>query len=539
MFYEQPALREFFQSLVQFVDARYCRYFVVNNHQNYNIPQSVERVESLHQLQEESCMRVNIAILDFYLGWFGQGGKFAYNHEFDVALSVLSKLSNGKLAFITVGASGLWLEIGQRFQAELKKIGWNVLGYVELPKEGLNISFEPLLAVLSRTEVDGLFTASITDQLDESVVVSSLFQLNEEQWAKDGHLSDRQEFRGFHVERIRSELRFLLKAESGFQLYRLGDFVSETNSHRREQAFDLGKTQVAISKILGSSDRDVVLTHGDEPNFRHEWIVASLTDGLLPSYFKMFMNSELGRKCLEVAADGSVMRFVSMKNLLETQIPIPSVETQQSLVSTFDNLVGLQSQISRLEKELVFNPKNVDAVSSDVVSLLGSIGRLTAVDEVKARVRSGENKTTEFKETLSWDVRKEEKAKYIEQSALKTIAGFLNSDGGTLLIGVNDKGEIPGVEFEINKLHKGDTDKFLLHFKNLVKDKLGEKFYLKIDWALEQVDGRKVLVVKTGQGAEPAFIDDVFYVRTNPATDQLQGERLYKYLAERFKVGFT
>lgn len=41
------------------------------------------------------------------------------------------------------------------------------------------------------------------------------------------------------------------------------------------------------------------------------------------------------------------------------------------------------------------------------------------------------------------------------------------------------------------------------------------------------------------KGSEPAFIDDVFYVRTNPATDQLQGERLYKYLAERFKSGFA
>jgi len=115
----------------------------------------------------------------------------------------------------------------------------------------------------------------------------------------------------------------------------------------------------------------------------------------------------------------------------------------------------------------------------------------------------------------------------------------LNTDGGTLYIGVRDNGEILGVNWEIDKLHKGDSDKFLLHFKNLMKTKIGEKFYPKIDWAIQYVDGRKVLVVRTEEGSEPAFIDDIFYVRTNPATDQLQGERLYKYLAERFKAGFA
>jgi hypothetical protein len=239
VFYEEPALREFFQSIVQFSDARDFCYFILKDHQNYGLPQSVEKIEALTQLEQADCSSFKIAILDFYLGWFGQGGNFSHNHEFDLALSVLSRMSNGNLAFLTVGAYGLWLEIGQRFQAELNKIGWNIIGYIELPKEGLNIAFQPVLAIVSRVEMDGLFTASITDQLDECVVANSLFKLNEEQWAVDGYLSDRQEFRGFRVARVRSELRSLLRSESGFQLYRLGDFVSEITLQGRNQAFHL------------------------------------------------------------------------------------------------------------------------------------------------------------------------------------------------------------------------------------------------------------------------------------------------------------
>ena len=153
-----------------------------------------------------------------------------------------------------------------------------------------------------------------------------------------------------------------------------------------------------------------------------------------------------------------------------------------------------------------------------------------------ATVRSGENKTTEFKETFSWDIRQKQKGKHIEEASLKTIAGFLNTDGGTLFVGVHDSGEIPGVDSEIRKLHKGSSDDFLLYFKDKVKTKLGEKFYPKIDWSLESVDGKKVLVVNTKEGHEPAVLDGGFYVRVNPATDKLEGERLVSYVSERFKT---
>lgn len=537
--YSEPKLNEFFQVLVDTVGADHSLYVSNPGHESYAVPSEAKKVDARTIGDVFAGKNARLAIFDLPVGWQDTDGKYRSNHEFDVVLRILPALSDQAFAFLTTGASGLGLKIGQRFQDDLREQGWGVLGYIELPKTGLNIGFQPLLAILSKAEHYRLFTASISDNADETVIAHSLLQGDPEVWAESGFLVDATDFRGFRVERIRRELRSLLKSESGFQLYRLGDFASETSIHRRKQVFDLGETDVAISRILGASDRDVVLTKGDKLNFKHEWIVASLIEGILPSYFKMFMNSELGRMCLEVAADGSVLRFVNKEYLLETQIPVPSLDTQKSLVSTYKNLEKLQNQISRLEKELVFNPKNIDAVSNDVVSLLGSIGRLTAADEIKARVRSGENKTTEFKETLTWDVRKKEKAKYVEQSALKTVAGFLNTDGGTLFIGVRDNGEIPGVDFEIEKLHKGDTDKFLLHFKNLVKTKLGEKFYPKINWGIELVDGRKVLVVEAQEGSEPAFIDDVFFVRTNPATDQLQGERLYKYLAERFMSGFA
>ena len=534
--YAEPALQDFFKVIIEASGKEKCIHVRNVGCESYAVPLDVAKINTIDINEDLECNAAKIAILDLPLGLSSRAGKYKRNSEFDVALTVLPTLADDGLVFLTTGASGLWLQIGQQFQEDLRKLGWHVVGYIELPKSGLQIGFQPLLTVLSKDQHERLFTASVSDIADEAVVAHSLLQNDPKTWADRGFLSDTSDFRGFRVAKIRSELQSLLKSESGFQLYRLGDFISESSVQRRKQAFHLSETEVAISRILGRSDRDVALTQADEPNFKHEWIVTSLTEGLLPSYFKMFMNSELGRMCLEVAADGSAMRFVNASTLLETEIPIPTMETQQSLVSTHKNLEKLQLQISRLEKELVFNPKNVDIVSNDVMSLLGSIGRLTAADEIKARVRSGENKTTEFKETLSWDVRKQEKAKYIETSVLKTVAGFLNTDGGMLLVGVSDDGSFLGLEAELDILHNGNTDKFLLHFKNLINAKVGAKFYPNLNWWILKVEVATILVVEASASSEPCFIDDAFYVRTNPSTDQLTGEKQFKYLTERFRL---
>ena len=52
----------------------------------------------------------------------------------------------------------------------------------------------------------------------------------------------------------------------------------------------------------------------------------------------------------------------------------------------------------------------------------------------------GESGEVEFKSTLRWHLHAERMDKEIEHASLKTIAAFLNTAGGTLLIGVNDDG---------------------------------------------------------------------------------------------------
>lgn len=59
---------------------------------------------------------------------------------------------------------------------------------------------------------------------------------------------------------------------------------------------------------------------------------------------------------------------------------------------------------------------------------------------VEELIHRGESERLEFKSTLRWNLHTDSKDKRIEHAVLKTIAAFLNTQGGTLLIGVEDDG---------------------------------------------------------------------------------------------------
>ena len=88
-----------------------------------------------------------------------------------------------------------------------------------------------------------------------------------------------------------------------------------------------------------------------------------------------------------------------------------------------------------------------------------------------------ESEFLEYKSTLRWDIRKQRKGGAVEDAAIKTIAGFVNSDfGGTLLIGVADDGTVHGPEDDYATFSKrgqrGDQDLWSQHLQNLIRSRL-------------------------------------------------------------------
>lgn len=154
-------------------------------------------------------------------------------------------------------------------------------------------------------------------------------------------------------------------------------------------------------------------------------------------------------------------------------------------------------------------------------------------------IRGGENNKVEFKTSFRWDVYQNKKNPAIEHASLKTVAAFLNSDGGDLLIGVEDDGNIQGIEID----RFDNDDKFLLHFWNLVKSSLGQESTPFINTFLEKFDGKTVCRVTCKPSPFPVFLeqkgfDEEFYIRTGPGSTSLKIRETMNYISERFSNKF-
>jgi len=158
------------------------------------------------------------------------------------------------------------------------------------------------------------------------------------------------------------------------------------------------------------------------------------------------------------------------------------------------------------------------------------------------KINNGESKTIEFKATLSLDVRRTKdnsykpiKEKYIELAVLKTLVGFLNSDGGELFIGINDNSEILGIANELNLLYKSSTDTMLLHLKNLIKSNIGSSLSNLCDFTIQKLENKEIIYIKCSKSDEAIYIKGKdFYVRSGPSTHKLEGKDLVEYTKRRY-----
>ena len=154
-------------------------------------------------------------------------------------------------------------------------------------------------------------------------------------------------------------------------------------------------------------------------------------------------------------------------------------------------------------------------------------------EDIQRLIRDGESNRLEFKSTLRTNLETGETDKRMEKAVLKTIVAFLNTDGGNLLIGVDDDGDIIGADIQSFE----NKDKMGLHLTNLIASKIGNSFLPFITFNLIDFDDKVVIRVKCDPCPMPVFYKDgkieIFYVRSGPRTEELTGMTLISYIKNR------
>ena len=151
-------------------------------------------------------------------------------------------------------------------------------------------------------------------------------------------------------------------------------------------------------------------------------------------------------------------------------------------------------------------------------------------------INSGESGSTEFKSTLRTNLHTGRPDTRIELAVLKTVAGFLNTRGGSLIIGVADDGTPVGIEAD----GFPSEDRMSQHLVNLVRDRLSVGALPDIHPRFEEYEDERVLVVRCAPTTVPVHVKDGnqhrFYIRSGPTTQELPAPEAVRYIKSRFRT---
>lgn len=161
----------------------------------------------------------------------------------------------------------------------------------------------------------------------------------------------------------------------------------------------------------------------------------------------------------------------------------------------------------------------------------------SGIENIPKLIKSGESQDLEFKSTIRWDVRQQQVNKDLEKVILKTIAGFLNSKGGQLIIGVEDDGSIFGLENDYKAIGNGDRDKFENHLVQLIKTAIGVEYLKYIRFTFESINSKDVCLVTVVSSNKPAYLkykgNEEFFVRTGNNTSPLSIKEAQDYISDK------
>jgi type I restriction enzyme, R subunit len=218
------------------------------------------------------------------------------------------------------------------------------------------------------------------------------------------------------------------------------------------------------------------------------------------------------------------------------------VNTRENVRLTFDQKVEHVIQEIVDSNFDLYKRITDDRAFGDVIKTLLFDQYLRAHRNAEELIKRGESKTLEFKSTLRWSLKENRQDdKGVTHAVLKTIAAFLNTEGGDLLIGVADDGSIVGIEAD----QLESDDKFMRHLTQVVRNGLGDRAGTCIDPKTQIVNGKTVCVVSCQRSPEPVILkwkgletqpDGDFFVRSGPGTVKLPPESAREYVRTRFKV---
>lgn len=162
-------------------------------------------------------------------------------------------------------------------------------------------------------------------------------------------------------------------------------------------------------------------------------------------------------------------------------------------------------------------------------------------DPLLQMIAAGESLRIEFKSSARWDYKRAQVNKELEHVIVKTIAALMNSDGGTLLIGVADDGSILGLDADYQTLGKKNADAYENWLVTRLLESIGRDRTRLLRVGFRTIEGKTICRVDVERSSRPVYVKDPagvekFYVRTGNSTRELSISEYHAYADEHFSA---
>ena len=168
-------------------------------------------------------------------------------------------------------------------------------------------------------------------------------------------------------------------------------------------------------------------------------------------------------------------------------------------------------------------------------------GNAPVTSSLRDLIDLGESQTCEFKSTARWNLNTGAADKKMEQVIVKTVCGFMNAEGGSLLVGVDDDGVALGLAKDYSTLSKSNRDGFELHLRQLLESALSVPTAGVARIRFETLDNEDVCIVSVAPSGRGVFAKSAegsdmsnFWVRIGNQTKQLHGDDMVAYMNDHW-----
>lgn len=158
--------------------------------------------------------------------------------------------------------------------------------------------------------------------------------------------------------------------------------------------------------------------------------------------------------------------------------------------------------------------------------------------DIKELINKEENEKLEFKSSLRFDHKLSKPNRDVEKAAMKSVAAFLNSNGGQLVIGFDDKKQPLGLHYDYKTLQRQDSDGFENHFTQVFNSMIGPEHRQLVKLWFYKDKGSETAVIEAASSPKPVYLkannNEHFYVRTGNIVTDLKLSEVDKYIRTRW-----